>query len=122
MKRLAIAAILLLRLMQPVAAAPDPNAHYSDEQKAWFQGLHPPDRSEPCCDLSDCRPRPARIVGTGYEVYVDNASGWVKVPQRAILHGTPNPIGEAILCYQKAGLAPKGLDLIIYCFVPAAEG
>jgi len=46
----------------------------------------------------------------------------VKVPPRAILHGTPNPIGSPILCYQRARLAPRGLDLIIYCFVPADEG
>jgi hypothetical protein len=122
MRRLAVAAALLLRLAQPAVAAPDPSIDYSDEQRAWFRSLHPPDRPEPCCDLSDCRPKPARIVGAGYEVYVDNAFGWVKVPRRAILHGTPNPIGEPILCYQKAGVAPKGLDLIIYCFVPAGEG
>jgi hypothetical protein len=98
------------------------DAHYTEEQKAWFRSLHPHDRAEPCCDISDCREKLARIGTDGYEVYVDDSYGWVKVPPRAVLHGTRNPIGMAILCYQRARVAPRGLNLIIYCFVPADEG
>jgi hypothetical protein len=123
MRLIAIAVLwLTAAFVATAAAAPDPNATYTPEQQAWFRSLHPMDRPEPCCDISDCREKASRIAGDDYEVYVDDRLGWVKVPQRAVLHGTPNPIGVAILCYQKARLAPHGLDLIIYCFVPADEG
>ena len=103
-------------------AAPDPTANYTEEQRAWFQSLHPPGQKESCCDISDCREKVARVKGDTYEVYVDDSFKWVKVPPRAILRGTPNPIGRPVLCYQRASLAPPGLNLIIYCFVPADEG
>ena len=113
---------VLMAVAAAAQAAPDPASTYTDEQRAWFQSLRPPGKKEPCCDLSDCREKVARVRGDGYEVYVDDSFKWVKVPPAAILRGTPNPIGRPVLCYQRARLAPPGLNLIIYCFVPADEG
>ena len=87
------------------AAPPDGYNPDSDTAK-WYHSLRSP-AGGLCCDLSDCRPVDARIVGDHWEAWADNK--WYPIPDDKIVHASANPTGEAVLCHYSA---------TIYCFVP----
>lgn len=77
----------------------------------WYNGLRNSDTGAWCCSQHDCRTTEHRLGPTGYEVPINGV--WVAVPAAAILRGTPNPTGSAVVCVTPAGE--------IRCFVIATE-
>jgi hypothetical protein len=119
----AISAILHISVSvakPPAGSSPDPAIH------EWFESLHQPNTSLPCCSISDCRAVPAAIHDGHYEVMIDEYV--YEIPETTIIQGIANPTGKAIACYtyvQFGPPTPPGQisttpqdELMIFCFVP----
>lgn len=124
-----IAVLLTLGAIGPALAAPPPGANPNSPAAHWYRGLKQPVTGYTCCSIADCRPVDERIDGSGhYEVRLratieqPNAPAqWWQVPDRAVLHGHDNPIGEAVACYDSR-LDGSGnvVGINFFCFVPDA--
>jgi hypothetical protein len=57
----------------------------------WFQRLHQPATSLPCCDIPDCRQTAFRIVDNHYEAVVEGK--WLAVPSETVVDRADNPMG-----------------------------
>ena len=90
--------------MLPVAAA---WAHEGDDALAeWYRSLRTPEGGS-CCDVRDCAPADARVVGGSWEV-IDRRSAWLPVPPDRVLR-RENRDGRPIACI---------VGGTVVCFVP----
>lgn len=110
-------------------AAPPEGSDPHSPAAIWYRSLRVPGgpmREASCCSIADCRPVRSRMMGDHWEVWIDSATfpdvnnasflgnapnAWVTVPDRVILRGRENPMGEAIVCWH---------DREIRCFVAAS--
>jgi hypothetical protein len=107
-------------------AAPPPNITPDPALSDWFKSLKQPGTGTPCCSIRDCRRTAYKIANGHFEITID---GWrYVVPDKNVLWHTPNPTGEAVVCYRydtfnpplAPGQVPTGpQDTIeILCFIP----
>jgi hypothetical protein len=90
------------------------NGRYDDmpaDIRAWFRNVLAPN-GLPCCDISDGHRTDYDVRHGAYWVPIDGA--WMEVPERAVIHGARNPVGQGVVWYvhRQNGIA-------ISCFVPA---
>jgi hypothetical protein len=104
-------------VVSPVKAQ---DGHFGDGHDQWhkdfYERLIRKDTKTSCCNLADCRPTSARMVGDHYEVQVDGV--WMSVPQDAI-QNVSAPDGGAHVCAPPQNGRNKG---VIYCVVLPPEG
>ena len=106
---------VLLYLTAPARADPAPDA--DPGLAPWFRGLRAPETNFLCCSIADCRPVVTRIREGRLEAFIgaakfrDGPDAWLEVPERVILRGHDNPVGEPVACFYGGE---------IRCFVPAA--
>lgn len=79
----------------------------------WFKRQRSP-AGVPCCDIADGHRTQYDIRDGAYWVPIDGV--WWQVPEKAVIRGAGNPVGEAIVWYVDHGGA-----IVISCFVPADE-
>lgn len=83
--------------------------------REWIENLRRGGVS--CCDMGDCRPVSARIVGDRWQVRWRQGQlptaplHWTDVPRDVVLTA-PNPVGVAVACWN-AGR--------VLCFVPPVQ-
>jgi hypothetical protein len=87
---------------------------------AWHQSFYSKlkrnDGKGSCCNLSDCSPTTARMVGDRYEVKVDGE--WMPVPNDKI-NNVAAPDGGAHVCAPKQVGSNKG---VLFCVILPPEG
>jgi hypothetical protein len=108
--------VLLLMVMGALASAAlaFDNGQYDDvpaDIRAWFKNLLAPN-GVPCCDISDGHRTDYDMRNDAYWVPIDGK--WMQVPERAVIRGARNPVGQAVVWY----VHHQG-KIIISCFVPA---
>jgi hypothetical protein len=86
-------------------------ADVPEDIRAWFKGVHSPN-GVPCCDIADGHRTVYDVRAGSYWVPIDGV--WWRVPERAIVRGAGNPLGEAVVWY----VSVRG-NIEIRCFVPA---
>ncbi len=79
--------------------------------RAWFKGVVSPS-GVPCCDISDGRRTAYDVRAGAYWVPIDGL--WWQVPERAVIRGQGNPVGEAVVWYVNL----RG-SIVINCLMPA---
>ncbi|WP_031337786.1 hypothetical protein [Rhodopseudomonas sp. B29] len=79
----------------------------------WFKRQISP-AGVPCCDIADGHRTQYDIRNGAYWVPIDGV--WWEVPEKAIIRGAGNPVGEAVVWY-----VYHGGTIVISCFVPADE-
>jgi len=84
-----------------------------DDVRAWFKRQVSP-TGVPCCDVADGHRTKYDIRDGAYWVPIEGE--WRQVPDKAVIRGAGNPVGEAIVWY-----VHHGGGIIISCFVPADE-
>lgn len=97
-----------------VIAADDPN-------RDWFKR----EKIHACCDYSDGKFVPFRLVeyGTGFQIKIEGE--WVDVPPHAIeaVKGEKNPYLEALAWYREDSLEGASQKIwYIRCFIPGVGG
>lgn len=108
-----ILALALTTTLASTALAFD-NGQYEDvpaDVRAWFKHLLAPN-GVPCCDISDGHRTDYDTRNDAYWVPIEGK--WMQVPERAVIRGVPNPVGQAVVWY----VHHQG-KIIISCFVPA---
>ena len=111
---------LLLLLLGSTAVHWKPEyAQVSPEIRDWFQKQRSP-IGVPCCDISDGHPTEDDIRGNFYFVPnpMDENGPWVKVPPEAVINGSKNPNGSAVVWY----VIQNGNTIYVRCFVPGPRG
>ena len=107
--RLTAGLIGLIRIVNPVNAAPPPDA--DPALAPWFNDLRQPWTNALCCSVADCRPVESRLNNGHYEALIEGE--WRPVPDDHILNRGDNPTGHAVACWTpSAG---------IICFVRPPE-
>jgi hypothetical protein len=88
-----------------------------DNIRQWFQNQRSP-QGMPCCSVADGHPTEDDIRGNSYYVPnpMDQDGPWIKVPPEAVIYGSKNPTGTAIVWY----VIYNGTTIYIRCFVPGA--
>jgi hypothetical protein len=90
------------------------NGRYEDmpaDIRAWFRNVLAPN-GLPCCDISDGHRTDYDMRNGAYWVPIDGA--WIEVPERAVIHGARNPVGQGVVWY-----VHQQDSIVISCFVPA---
>jgi hypothetical protein len=95
-------------------AAPPPGTDLDGPLHAWFEHQFSVSGGW-CCNIADghiLSDDDWRIVGTGYQIRINNA--WYGVPATAYRDpaGGPNPTGHAIAWWSSIG------PVVVYCFTP----
>ena len=100
--------VLVARAERPEGMAVDPTV------SAWFQSLNVPAGPKQgwgCCNAADCRTVAYRTRGTTFQAFIkkgtrrdgdafsDGDDQWHDVPEEHVLHGSSNPVGEAVACW-----------------------
>jgi hypothetical protein len=96
------------------AAVAFDNGRYDDmpaDIRAWFRNVLAPN-GLPCCDISDGHRTDYDMRNGAYWVPVDGK--WMIVPERAVIRGARNPVGQAVVWYVR-----RQGSVVISCFVPA---
>jgi hypothetical protein len=81
--------------------------------RKWFKSVIAPN-GVPCCDVSDGHRTSYDMREGAFWVPIEGE--WMRVPERAIIRESENPIGEAVVWYVRHRGA-----IIISCFVPGSE-
>jgi hypothetical protein len=92
------------------------NGRYDDmpaDIRAWFRNVLAPN-GLPCCDISDGHRTDYDIRNGAYWVPIDGE--WTIVPERAVIRGARNPVGQAVVWYVR-----QHDRIAINCFVPADD-
>lgn len=91
--------------------------HAPQHLKDWFNGLKAPKSGTLCCAEADGR-RTEFVVRDGtYWVPIDGT--WYAIPSDAVVRGSGNPTGEAIVFYYLMwDFESGGQRPVILCFVP----
>lgn len=84
--------------------------------QSFYSKLKRNDGKGSCCNLSDCSPTTARMIGDHYEVKVDGE--WMVVPTDKI-NNMAAPDGGAHVCAPKQVGSNKG---VLFCVVLPPEG
>jgi hypothetical protein len=79
--------------------------------RAWFRNVLAPN-GLPCCNISDGHRTEYDVRNGAYRVPIDGE--WVEVPERAVIRGARNPVGQGVVWYVR-----QGGSIVISCFVPA---
>jgi hypothetical protein len=90
------------------------NGRYDDmpaDIRAWFRNVLAPN-GLPCCDISDGHRTDYDMRSGAYWVPIDGQ--WLEVPERAVIQGARNPVGQGVVWYVRQ----QG-RIVINCFVPA---
>ena len=77
--------------------------------RVWFRNVLAPN-GLPCCDISDGHRTDYDMRNGAYRVPIDGT--WMVVPERAVIRGARNPVGEAVVWYVR-----QGGSIVISCFV-----
>ncbi len=83
----------------------------SPDIRAWFKAVTAPN-GVPCCDMADGHRTDYDFRECAYWVPIEGQ--WMAVPERAIIRGHGNPVGQAVVWY----VHHRG-SIIISCFVPS---
>jgi hypothetical protein len=79
--------------------------------RAWFRNVLAPN-GLPCCDISDGHRTDYDVRNGAYWVPIEGK--WMEVPDRAVIHGTRNPVGQGVVWY-----VHQEDSILISCFVSA---
>jgi len=77
----------------------------------WFRNVLAPN-GLPCCDISDGHRTDYDVRNGAYWVPIEGE--WMEVPDRAVIHGARNPVGQGVVWY-----VHQRDSIVISCFVPA---
>ena len=129
---IAYAIVVMLCIVMSYARTQYPGqyAQYSDQERAWFKGVHTK-RGVSCCDIADGHKTTWKHgeSETGYMVAVDNPDepdgtgmSWLPVPNAALITETSDPEGDTVVWYTDNGGYTDHLGnhhtFFIRCFVP----
>src|SRR5437868_15499920 len=113
MRRLVLGLVLVASVVLSGAAFAFDNGQYNDvpaDIRAWFRNVLAPN-GLPCCDISDGHRTDYDVRSGAYWVPIDGE--WVVVPERAVIRGARNPVGQAVVWYVR-----QHGSIVISCFVP----
>lgn len=120
MKILAAVTLLLAEGTLALAREQFPD-QYKDSPPAvrqWFKGVRS-QQGIPCCDVADGHRTDWQARADGY-YWVFVLGEWRRVPKVAVVSGTENPTGDAVVWYvDNKSEGPNGV--FIRCFVPGPE-
>jgi len=108
----ALRAVLFAAFIGTPAVAHD-NGQFGDVPapvREWFHSVKS-SKGIPCCDIADGHRTEFDMRKDLYWVPVNG--NWVPVPPDAVLKGTANPVGDAVVWY-----SVYSGQVIIRCFVP----
>lgn len=115
--RKALRGLMLALLIGPAMAEPShhhPPEHaqlHHDFYKNWYR---PDNRNASCCNLKDCEPVEARIIGGHWHVLRPADRRWLRVPPSQVEHDRTSPDGRNHACFQ-----PPSVGDTVYCFIAA---
>lgn len=114
----ALAAVLLAtQAFAQHAGHHHPPEHAAIHDQFYSTWTRPDDRRISCCNLKDCQPVEAKIIGGHWHVLRTADQRWLRVPPSQVEHERESPDGRNHACFQRPELGTT-----VYCAIFATGG